>query len=167
KGTPILISPAFAITSRCSLSPLIVSPPGSEPEHSLLIRESVSSFIQSESRTLPTPPQRKFTELLLGHLSSCLGPQERMFRNCKFAWSVLPVRKPTTRFKERPGWMTSPWFRSLRSIANHEVAAFWHLRAGRVCRCCARRCGGLGASRLRNRRRIAVSRLGCVDLCHA
>src|SRR5205809_3842525 len=52
------------------------------------------------------------------------------------------------KFRERPGWMTSLWFRSLRSIPNHEAAALRHLHAG--CICCRRawRCRGLGASSL-------------------
>src|SRR5207237_9326448 len=55
-----------------------------------------------------------------------------------FFFPRLPLRSTlfpyTTLFRsERPGWMTSLWFRSLRSIPNHEAAALRHLHAGCIC----------------------------------
>src|SRR5712692_10430754 len=161
------ISLEFATTFPYSLPPRTVSRRGSKQERLRRNKASASSCIRLESRTLPRGSHRKFTGLGLGRASNHPGQRGRMFRNCKFAWSVFPARKPRTRFRERPGWMMSHWFRNPRSILDHEVAALRRLCAGRVCRCRARRCRGLGAGRLCDRRWNALSRLGLEDLFYA
>jgi hypothetical protein len=98
-----------------------------------------------KTRALTTDQGIRFQLHPLG--TKCPGPQGRMFRNCKFAWSVFPARKRRTRFRGQLGWMTLHWFPNPRSIPNHEVAPPRNLRAGRVWRCRARRRRRLGSSR--------------------
>src|SRR5437016_8231523 len=101
-----------------------------------------------------------------GPTSKYLGPLEKMYRKYRYVWSALSAISSKTKSRGPSGWTMSLWFLKQWGTPSHEVFASRYLRAGRIWSGGARRGGRMGAGGLCYRRRIALSRLGLVDLLH-